>query len=154
MTLCDLTKHSMTRSIARPLCDSWASCCFLSLSPRRIEVPHKVGPDDVAVSLRRASRSPQSGNAAPPSSNQIAHWRMGDRRWVRPAVRLSASRNRRSCWSEFSASANPLVHAQRRSASRSIRSTGRAYLRGPGSSDGPSDGERRRATRRAAGQQW
>jgi len=26
VTLSDLAKYSMTRSIARPLCDSWASC--------------------------------------------------------------------------------------------------------------------------------
>jgi len=26
MTLSDLAKYLMTRSIARPLCDSWASC--------------------------------------------------------------------------------------------------------------------------------
>jgi len=27
MTLNDLAKYSMTRSIARRLCDSWATCC-------------------------------------------------------------------------------------------------------------------------------
>jgi len=26
MTLSDLAKYSMTRSISRPLCDSWATC--------------------------------------------------------------------------------------------------------------------------------
>jgi len=26
MTLSDLAKYSMTRSVARSLCDSWASC--------------------------------------------------------------------------------------------------------------------------------
>jgi len=28
MTSSDLAKYSMTRSIARSLCDSWASCCY------------------------------------------------------------------------------------------------------------------------------
>jgi len=27
MTLSDLAKYSMTRSIARSICDIWASCC-------------------------------------------------------------------------------------------------------------------------------
>jgi len=32
MTLSDLAKYSMTQSVARSLCDSWASCYFLNIS--------------------------------------------------------------------------------------------------------------------------
>jgi len=31
MTLSDLAKSSMTRSVARSLCNSWASCLYLSV---------------------------------------------------------------------------------------------------------------------------
>jgi len=31
VTFSDLAEFSMTRSVARPLCDSWASCCYNSV---------------------------------------------------------------------------------------------------------------------------
>jgi len=34
MTLSDLAKHSMTRSVMRSLCDSWASCTIYFQSPQ------------------------------------------------------------------------------------------------------------------------
>jgi len=32
MTFCDLAKYSMTRSLERSLCESWASCCYIRWS--------------------------------------------------------------------------------------------------------------------------
>jgi len=37
VALSDLAKYSMTRSIARYLCDSWASCTCTTCRPHRID---------------------------------------------------------------------------------------------------------------------
>ena len=55
--LSDLAKYSMTRSVARSVCDSWASCCNLA-TDRQTNIQTNRRTDGHARCLKPLSRAP------------------------------------------------------------------------------------------------